>query len=656
MMAPSDRLHGRHIGWLLFALVLVMAPHGERVPWWIMLLAAALLAWRIYLTYYGLRLPRKWLLLLIAAGAMGGIYISYGRLFGRDSGVTLLLVMLALKLLEMATLRDAMVMIFLCYFLVITNFLYSQSIPTALYMLCVVWVTTATMVGFQYRTRQPGYRYQLRTSGIMLLQSAPLMLVLFLLFPRVQGPLWGMPQDALAGMSGLSDQMSPGSLSNLILSDEIAFRVTFAAKIPPVSQLYWRGPVLLDFNGHTWTAPRSPYFVRREYQALADPIEYTVTVEPHSRRWLFALDLPAQVPPRSQISNDHQLLYQTAVSSRIRYEMKSHLKYRDNAAPGRYDLRRALQLPAGSNPRSVELAGRMRNEAADERAYISSVLGMFRNQDFYYTTVPPLLHDNPVDEFLFSARSGFCEHYASSFAVLMRAAGIPARIVTGYQGGELNTVGNYLTVRQADAHAWVEVWLNDDGWVRVDPTAAVSPARVEAGVAAAVPQSEMPALMRAEYEWLRDARLTWDSLANSWNQAVLGYTQERQVQLMRRVGIDDATWRSLVMVMMAATGVIMLILAVLMLHKLRALRPDPVVTAYARFCRKLAKRGITRRASEGPDAFRRRACAASPALAQAIDSISALYIRLRYGEYAVATTAQAADLVQLQREVKCFHA
>jgi protein-glutamine gamma-glutamyltransferase len=653
MTITSDKLQRRHIGWLVLALTMVIAPHGERVPWWVTLLAAALLGWRLYITYFDLSLPRKWLLAAIAAGAMGGIYLSYGRLLGRDPGVTLLLVMLALKLLEMATLRDAMVMVFLCYFLVITNFLYSQSIATALYMLCVVWVTTATMIGFQYRGMQPGYRMQLRGAAVMLMQSAPLMLVLFLLFPRVQGPLWGMPQDAFAGMSGLSDQMSPGSLSNLILSDEIAFRVSFAGKIPPLNQLYWRGPVLTDFNGYTWTAPRVPYFVRREYQRLSDPIEYTVTIEPHSRRWLFALDLPARVPPRSQISVDHQLYYQTIVSSRMRYDMASHLKYLDNAEPGRFDLRRALQLPAGRNPRSRELAIKLRGAAVDERDYIKTVLGMFRNENFFYTTVPPLLHENPVDEFLFETRAGFCEHYASSFAVMMRAAGIPARIVTGYQGGEMNTVGNYLTVRQADAHAWVEVWLNGDGWVRVDPTAAVSPARVEAGVAAAVPQSEMPVMMRVDYEWLQEVRQTLDSFANSWNQAVLGYNQERQVQLMRRIGIDDATWKSLVMAMMVATGAITLVLAALMLNKLRALRPDPVVATYARFCRKLAKLGVPRQPYEGPEAFRRRASRALPTNSPAIDSISALYIRMRYGE-ASADRSRDEDLMQLRREVKNF--
>jgi transglutaminase-like putative cysteine protease len=654
MAATTDRLHPRHIGWLALALVMVTLPHFERTPWWITLLAIVLIGWRLYITRYGLRLPRNWLLLPIAAGALGGIFVSYGRILGRDSGITLLVVMLALKLLEMATLRDAMILIFLCYFLVITNFLYSQSIPTALYLLCVVWIVTATMIGFQFRTLQPGYKYQLRSAGIMLLQSVPLMLVLFVLFPRVQAPIWSMPQDAYSGKTGLSDEMAPGSVSHLILSDAIAFRVSFDSQIPPGNRLYWRGPVLSNFDGYTWTAARTAYRLSypgpREYQALGDLVEYTVTIEPHSQRWLFALDLPARVPPRSQITNDFQLLFQTQVSNRMRYDMASYLSYRNNAELSRYELQRALYLPANSNPRSAELAAKMRAAAPDERAYITAVLSMFRNQNFYYTTTPPLLLSrNPADEFLFSTRAGFCEHYASSFAVLMRMAGVPARIVTGYQGGELNTIGNYLIVRQADAHAWVEVWLKDNGWVRVDPTAAVSPARIEAGLSAAVPQTEVLALLRGEYAWLRQTRMIWDSIANSWNQAVLGYTQDRQRQLMRNIGIDDATWKSLVTVMFVASGAITLILAALMLHKLRAARPDPVVAAYTRFCKRLARRGLARHPSEGPDAFRKRAIASRPEIARPISSISALYIRLRYGD-----NAHGADALQLQREVATF--
>lgn len=651
-MTPNTaRLPARHVGWLLVSVVMVMAPHAERVPWWVTLLALTLLAWRLYITLYGLSLPRKWLLYLIAAGAIGGIYLGYGRILGRDSGNTLLLIMLTLKLLEMVTLRDAMVLIFISYFLVITNFLYSQSIPTAIYLLAAVWLITATMIGFQYRTRQPGYRYQLRSAGIMLLQSAPLMLVLFVLFPRVQGPIWGMPQDAFAGMTGLSDEMSPGSVSRLLVSDAIAFRVNFDAQVPAVNQLYWRGPVMWDFDGRTWTAPRIPFMLNRDYQALGNAVEYTVTVEPHGKRWLFALDLPAKTPPRSILTNDFQLLFQSGVNTRLRYDMASHLSYRNNAEPDRYELRRALQLQGNANPRTRQLAATMRREAADERAFVTAVLSTFRNQNFSYTTTPPLLlTDDPVDEFLFSTRAGFCEHYASAFAVLMRAAGVPARIVTGYQGGEINTVGNYLTVRQADAHAWTEVWLKDEGWIRIDPTAAVSPARVEAGVAAAIAQTEaLPRLLRGEFAWVRRARMTWDSMANSWNQLVLGYSQDRQRELMRRAGIDDITWKGLATIMFITTGIVILLLAALVLYKLHRARPDSVIAAYARFCALLARRGVPRHPSEGPNTYRKRACAARPELVQPINAISELYIKLRYGDSPTATDTQ-----RLQQTVAVF--
>ena len=651
MSTALDRFHLRHVAWLLASLALVAAPHTERLPWWITLLALMLMVWRGYAALYGLRLPRQWLLLLIAAGALGGIYISYGRILGRDSGIALLMVMLALKLMEMKTLRDAMVLIFIAYFLVITNFLYSQSIPTALFMLGVIWIITATMVGFQFRTRQPGYRYQLRTAGVLLLQSAPLMLVLFLLFPRVQGPLWGMPQDAFSGVTGLSEDMSPGSVSNLLTSDAVAFRVSFeAATTPATQQLYWRGPVMWDFDGRTWTASRVPYASRRTYEPLDSPVEYTVTVEPHGKRWLFALDLPAKTPPRSILSNDFQLLFQTPLTNRLRYDMISHLRYRDAAELPAFERERALRLPRGANPQARELARDMRKRATDDRAYINTMLGMFRNQSFSYTTTPPLLGANPVDEFLLTTRAGYCEHYASAFAVLMRAAGVPARVVTGYQGGEFNR--DYMIVRQADAHAWVEVWMADEGWTRVDPTAAVAPARVQAGAVAAVPQGEsLPLLLRGDFRWLHQARLTWDSLANSWNQVILGYTLDRQRDLMQRIGIDDATWKSMATVMFIATSAITLVLALLMLRKLRTQRPDPVAAAYARFCLRLARRGVVRHPSEGPDAFSKRAAAAHPELAAAIASISELYIRLRYGK-----ETSPADAVDFKRAVAQFRA
>jgi protein-glutamine gamma-glutamyltransferase len=653
MTPGSDKLVDRHISWLLGSLALVTAPHIERLPWWITLLVVTLFAWRAYLALYDLRLPHKWLLMLIAIGALGGIYITYGRILGRDSGVALLIVMLALKLMEMATLRDAMILIFIAYFLVITNFLYSQSIPTTVFMLIAMWAITSTMVGFQFRQRQPGYRYQLRFAGIMLLQSTPLMLVLFVLFPRMQGPLWGMPQDALASATGLSEEMSPGSVSSLLLSDAVAFRVTFESAIPPATQqLYWRGPVMWDFDGYTWTAPRVPYPTPRPFDALDNEVAYSVTVEPHGKRWLFALDLPLRTPARASMTSDFQILFQSPLTNRLRYDMLSTLRYRDRSELPRYEMQRALRLPGDGNPRARAMAADMRKRTVDDRAYINMVLAMFRNDNFSYTTTPPLLRADPVDEFLLSTRAGYCEHYASAFTFLMRAGGVPARVVTGYQGGEFNTFSNYMIVRQADAHAWSEVWLKDSGWTRVDPTAAVSPARVQTGVAAAVPQNEqLPLMLRGEYRWLHGARLTWDLLANSWNQLVLGYTMDNQRQLMQRIGISDATWQTLVIVMMLTTGVVTLALALLLLLSFRRSRPDPVIAADARFCRRLANRGVTRHPSEGPDAFCKRAAAIRPEIAAAIGSISRLYVHLRYGR-----EAGSDEINELKRAVAVFRA
>lgn len=642
----------RNTLWLLAALAMVTAPHAERLPWWVSALVIVFMLWRIYLGYHRLPLPRKWLLLLIVAGATAGIYLQYRTIIGRDAGVTLLFIMLALKGLETQTRRDAILLIFICYFVVVTNFFYSQTIPTALYMLICVWVITASTVGLHYMQSNPGYRRQLRTAGVLLAQSVPLMLALFLFFPRVQGPLWGMPLDAYAGMSGLSDTMSPGSLSNLSRSAAVAFRVAFTSPPPSPQELYWRGPVLWDFDGRTWTAP--PYsYGEPQYQATSKPIEYEVTVEPHGKRWLFALELPALVPPQARVTADFQLIANLPLTSRLRYPMASYPNPSYGIAESRMALRRALQLPANFNPRTLELAQSLRRKFTDDRALMREVLSMFRNQNFFYTLTPPPLGENPIDEFLFDTKRGFCEHYASSFAVLMRAAGIPARIVTGYQGGEINPVGNYMIVRQADAHAWTEVWFRDAGWVRVDPTAAVSPLRVEAGIAAAVPATDpLPFMVRGDYKWLHQLRLNWDSLANSWNQWVLGYNPERQRRLLSQAGLDNATWRTLALILLVTSGLITLALALLMLNQLRTRVRDPVMLAYQRFCAKLERQGLARDPAEGPLDYAARLARLRPDLAPGVAAITRLYVVLRYG----ADTGAKTPLDELQRQVRQFRA
>jgi transglutaminase-like putative cysteine protease len=621
----------RHLPLLAVALAMAGAPHAPRLPWWALALAATVLAWRVYLGWARLAPPPRALVLAVAGAASLGLYFEYRTLLGRDAGVALLLVMLALKLLETRTLRDAMLLMLLGYFLVVTNFLYSQSIPTALYMLLCVWAITASMMSLHYFREEPPLPARMRAAGALLVQSVPLMLVLFLFFPRVSGPLWGMPQDARAGTTGLSDTMSPGSFSDLILSDAVAFRVRFEGPIPPAKQLYWRGPVLWDFDGRTWSASRFLYGTP-EYTARGEPLAYEITLEPHNRRWLFALDLPARVPPRAMSSSDLQLRSALPVTGRIRYDMVSYLDYRYGIEERPAALRRALQLPEGYNPRTHALAQRLRERFRDERALIAEVLAMFRREPFVYTLSPPPLGEHSVDEFLFETRSGFCEHYASAFAVLMRAAGIPARVVTGYQGGEVNTVGDYLIVRQAEAHAWTEVWLRDEGWVRVDPTAAVSPLRVESGIAAAVPRTDpLPLFVRGDLEWLRRMRFTWDLIANTWNQWVLAYNPERQRRLLTRVGVDDATWQTLTVVLLAATALVVAVLGVLLLRELKARVRDPVRLAYARFCEKLRRKGLPRDPAEGPLDYARRIAAARPELAAQAAAITALYTALRYG-------------------------
>jgi transglutaminase-like putative cysteine protease len=623
-------------GWmygLLGAMLAVLAPHVQRIPLWVSITVAGLLAWRAWLAWRGGALPGKWILIPLTVLGTAGTVLSYGPRFGRDASVALLAIMLGLKVLELKALRDATVVICLGFFLIITNFLYSQTIATALYMLAIMTWLTATMVAFQDRNRALSPLRALRTGATLIMQGAPLMLALFLLFPRVQGPLFGFPQATSAGVSGLSDSMSPGSLSSLSLSDEVAFRVQFQAPPPKVQSLYWRGPVLWDFDGTTWTMGGAGTTATGgvHHEATTAPIQYTVTLEPHYMRWVFAIDLPDAAPPGTALTNDYQLLSSRPIRTRLRYQVSSRLGYRYGLDERPELLRRALRLPRGYNPKAVELARAIRAQSPNDLDVINNVLNRFRTELFFYTLVPPELGRDSVDEFLFVTRRGFCEHYAAAFVFLLRAAGVPARVVTGYQGGEMNPVGDYMIVRQSEAHAWAEVWLKDQGWVRADPTAAVSPARIEAGIAAAVPASDpLPISVRGSFELLRQLRFTWDAMANSWNQWVLGYSPERQMKLLSDVGFGAATWQTLAVLLMAVAGTVVGVMALLVLRKLGLAPRDPVTRAWRAFCRKLARRGTERRPGEGPRDFARRAAAEQPSLEPMITAITELYVALRY--------------------------
>ena len=651
MTDPGQPIAWRHVALLLLSLTMVAAPHILYLPWWITAVTTTLIAWRAYLGYARYTLPSRWMLALIAGTATIGVFIGYRTIFGREAGVALLVIMLGLKFLETRTLRDAVLLIYLGYFLVITNFLRDQTIAVALYMLACTVVITATMISLNHARIEPPFTVQLRKAGILLAQSVPLMLALFLLFPRVPGPLWGLPQDIRSGVSGLSDTMTPGSLSQLTLSDEVAFRVKFETEMPRRRHLYWRGPVMWDFDGRTWTMPR--FFYNTHIKGVSgEPLAYEITLEPHNRRWLFALDIPGMVPPLAFIGGDLQILANEPVKSRLRYDMKSYLNATYGVEENQYALRRALSLPPGYNPRTIEFARSLREKHPDDQRLVEAVLQMFREEKFFYTLEPPLLGEHSVDEFLFSTRTGFCEHYASAFAVLMRAAGIPARVVTGYHGGDLNEFGNYLIVRQAEAHAWTEIWLKGRGWVRIDPTSAVSPLRVDSGISAAVQRNEaLPMMMRGDFEILRRLRLSWDYLASSWNQWVLGYTPERQQWLLSRMGVDKPTWEKLTAMLFVLSGIIVAVFAAAVLRQLKRRVSDPVKIAYARFCDKLRRKGLPREPAEGPLDYAGRIGRSRPELQPAVAAITGLYVALRYG-----TVVETGALDDLRQRVARFKA
>ena len=615
---------------LLACILLVSVPHAGHLPPWLVMLSATLLGWRAYLAYRASPLPPRWLLLTLTLASVAGIFISFHTLFGREAGVALLILLATLKLLELRAARDATVVIYLACFIIITTFFYSQSIPTALLMLATLLVILTTWVHLQTETLT--LRPRLRIAATLLAQAIPLALILFVLFPRVQGPLWGLPQDAYAS-SGLGDTMSPGSISKLSLSQAVAFRVAFTGQPPLREQMYWRGPVLWDFDGRAWT-PGKPLRVNQAHlDSLGNAVDYTVTLEPHHKKWLFTLEMPTQLSIPSGLTYDFQVLQQAPVNARLRYTAHSQLAYRANAEEDPYQLHRALMLPPNLNPRARQLATGWRASLENEDAVIREAITRFNREKFSYTLQPPPLGIHAVDDFLFETRLGFCEHYASSFVFLMRAAGIPARVVTGYQGAEFNDLGGYYIVRQSDAHAWAEVWLSGRGWVRIDPTAAISPARVQNGLAAALPDSaELPFIARTQSPWLIKLRFNLDALANQWNQWVLGYNQERQFAFLTRLGVEDITWQKMALSMGAGVALLIGLFALLMLRRLAVRNNDVAQQLYLKFCRKLEKKGIARSAHEGAQDFAARAAQAKPRLAPAIADITARYVALRYGK------------------------
>jgi transglutaminase-like putative cysteine protease len=623
--------------WLLSVAIATTAPHAEFLPWWLSALCAAALAGRAWLWLKNGRLPRRWLLAMVVIAGTIGIGWQYRSLFGRDPGIALLVFFMALKPMEMSARRDGLVVIMLGFFLLLTHYFHAEDIVTGAWLLVSATLLTATLLRM-YGGAQPARRI-FRHAGLLIAQSLPFMLILFVLFPRVEGPLWGMPRDAYAGLSGLASQMSPGSLDDLVLSGAVAFRVQFDAGAPDQRLLYWRGPAFDSYDGRTWrtsfastpAARRGPAVIEADE---ASTVDYTITLEAHNRRWLLALDLPLVLPGEAALAPSLEVLANRPVRYRARFDFRSATNYTANREEDPRLLQQARNVLARLNPRSRELAETWRREFDDPEKISAAALRLFREEKFFYTLKPPLLGANAIDEFLFGTRRGFCEHYASAYVVLMRAAGIPARVVTGYQGGELKPVDGTLTVRQSDAHAWAEIWLEGKGWRRVDPTAAVAPSRIEKGIDAALPEDEpLPALVRFEGGWLvhlRSLRYRWEAVNNAWDQWVLGYNSERQREALARLGMQDANWQSMFLTMMAASGLLLALIVCRMLF--RRVRIAPEARLWHRFCARLAGFGIRRAPWEGPLDLAARTEREAPELAPLVRRAAEHFAELRYGD------------------------
>ena len=615
---------------LLAVLAVVLAPHVMNIPLWASALVLAVGIWRAGAAARGWALPGFMMRGALVLVATGGVFASFGSLNGQTPGVTLLALMGALKLTEMRGHRDHMVMIMLAYFFLVTHFLFNQEVPMIGFLLLCAVLITAMLTEINHPQGPLPGRQTLRSGGVMVAQAVPVMIVLFILFPRIPGPLWGLPADSGANaVTGLSDSMSPGDITNLSQSDEVAFRVRFDSAPPPSNERYWRGPVLWNFDGRTWSRGEvADYLPGPSLSNLGSPLNYEVVLEVSRKTWLLVLDVPARAPANGVFSAGLSARARKPIYERLLYRTTAYTDYTLDAELSDFARAVALRLPANRNNQSVALAKQWRNEVDDDAALVDRVLRHFREQPFVYTLQPPALGLNTVDEFLFNTRRGFCGHYSSAFVTLMRAAGIPARVVTGYQGGAQN--GDYFIVRQSDAHAWAEVWLAGQGWVRVDPTAAVAPERVELGLGAALPASEpVPGLARRTGALLQTLQLRWDAVNASWNRWVLAYGPELQREFLSRFGLGD--WQRMIFALVAAVTLLLSLVGLWALWQARPARnTDRALQLWDKASRKLRRHGLQRLPHEGPQDYAERVSESRPDLAAVMQRIAAAYKQSRY--------------------------
>jgi transglutaminase-like putative cysteine protease len=630
---------------LLAVIAWTVLPHASHLPAWAIVLTAVVLVWRGRLALVNAALPGRWVLVAVLVLAIGLTAWSYRTLLGKEPGVTLAVALMALKTLELRARRDAFVVFFLGFFIILTHFLYSQSLPVAVAMLVSVWGLLTAVVLAHMPVGQPSLKQASGLAARTALLGAPVMALLFVLFPRI-GPLWGVPQDGIS-KTGLSNSMKMGSLTEVALDDSIAMRIRFEGQAPAPAEMYFRGPVLTRYDGVEWTPLGLPYAPTSQsarppsLQTRGAPLAYEVTLEPLRVASLPLLEATTEIGAidgyRVIARDDLQWLADKPVLERLRFKATASTAFVLGAPRRLGELQDSLELPPGFNPRTIAWARAFRGEPARRGAaptqIARDVLQHIRTQGYSYTLAASDYGRDGIDEFWLDRKEGFCEHFAAAFVVVMRAAGVPARVVTGYQGTDLNTVDGYYIVRQSSAHAWAEFWQPGTGWMRADPTGAVAPDRIGRSNRLAPPPGFVAATLGAmNPELFAELRNAWDALGNRWSQWVLNYSRGQQLDVLKQIGFATPTWEDLALLLVGTLSA--LALAGAIWAWLDRHRVDPWVRQLDRMRRALRPLGVVAAPHDPPRTLatrvRDRLGSAGEPLAAVLDALEAR----RYGRAA----------------------
>ncbi len=652
----QDFLSRASLLWLLAALCSGLLVHVGHLPWWILVAAVLAIGWRLLMHVGRLNKPPKWIKLLLVGGGFAGVYLTYGKDFSVESTVALFALGAVLKPLEVHSQRDTYVLIFMCYFFSAVQFLFDQNPQTAAAVFASLLLTMSAQISLNLQARMgaeaPIKRFMpARLSAVILLQSIPLAILLFVFVPRV-APLWSLNVKTQAGTTGLSDRMTPGDIAKLGASEALAFIATFENEVPSNEKLYWRALTLDQYDGRTWSmgrGERNVQWVEEKRAVNPQAVQYQVMLEPHDKKWLMALDWAQPLTSNTGLTSDFRMVSRHPILSKTLYRVESDVDQLYQYQPLGWQAKADFtQLPAPLNPQTRALAQQLQSQVTSDEDYIEAVSNFYRQRPFEYTLKPARLQsDHRIDDFLFESRQGFCAHYAGSFTYLMRLGGIPSRIVTGYQGGEWNAENKYLAVYQFNAHAWVEIWLSGKGWTRIDPTTFVAPERVLDGVEDALQEefSGRSVFSSRRWHWLNQARLKLEALNYYWHRWVLSYDQKQQQSLVENLFGKLSTNGYAFMLAGLVFGAIM-VLAMLLLWRNRATPLPPLQREYQRLTHALVKRGIHPPLGASPNQVLAHLADQRPLLQQEALAVARLFDAYLYGAKSVDFSEQDRRLLK----------